>query len=64
MHFKIINNYRDILPFILCIFVQLFSNADMIGSGFLFQFIFILSYIEYQRDDSKRKNIIKINNVE
>ncbi|MCE2771171.1 MAG: hypothetical protein LW711_14375 [Saprospiraceae bacterium] len=62
--FKIINNYRDILPYILCIFVQLFSNADMIGSGFLFQFIFILSYIEYQRDDSKRKNIIKISNVE
>ena len=62
--FKIINNYRDILTYILCIFVQLFSNADMIGSGFLFQFIFILSYIEYQRDDSKRKNIIKISNVE
>jgi hypothetical protein len=62
--FKIINNYRDILPFILCIFIQLFSNSDMIGSGFLFQFIFILSYIQYNRGDSKIKNKIKINNVE
>lgn len=62
--FKIIKNYRDILPFILCIFIQLFSNSDMIGSGFLFQFIFILSYIQYNRGDSKIKHKIKINNVE
>lgn len=62
--FKIINNYRDILPFILCIFVELFSNPDMIGSGFLFQFVFILSYIQYNRDDLKIKHIIKRSNLE
>lgn len=63
--FKIIRNYRDILPFILCIFIQLFSNSDMIGSGFLFQFIFILSYIKYNRGgDSNIENKIKTSNLE
>jgi len=62
--FKIINNYRDILPLILCIFVELFSNPDMIGSGFLFQFVFILSYIQYNRGDSKIEHKIKISNLE
>ncbi len=51
VYYKIYKINGKILPYLVCIFIALFSNPDYIGASYVFQIIIMLTFVYYHKNE-------------